>query len=85
MFPQFILGFVQTRGIQEDHLSRIRAQDAQDPVPGGLRPVGDDGHLFPHQLVHQGALARIGASHNGHKAGAVLFLFLLFHADSFLL
>ena len=49
-------------GIQQDHLELWVIDQAQDPVPGGLRFGSHDGELLPDKCIHQGAFAGIWAA-----------------------
>src|SRR5262249_10135872 len=54
--------------VEEDHLAALVGQDADQAVAGGLRFVGDDGHLLLEQEVHQGRLAGVRPAGERHGA-----------------
>ena len=62
-------GLVQARRIQQDELGIAPVYDAVDPIPGGLRLVGNDGDLFAHQCVGQAGFAHIGPAADGNHGG----------------
>src|SRR5690606_30026606 len=62
---------VQAGGVDERHLPGGKAGDAQQPVAGGLRPVGDDADLGADKGVDQGRFADVGTADDGDVAGAV--------------
>ncbi len=62
---------VQAGGVDQHQLGVRAVHDAADGVPGGLRAVGGDRDLRPHQSVGQGRLARVGPADETREAGAV--------------
>ena len=63
---------MQARRIDQHQLRLGPIDHAQNPVAGGLRLGGDDGHLAPHQGIDQGGFADIGPADDGHMPGAKL-------------
>ncbi len=63
----FLAG-VDAGGVGEHDLIAGAAENAVDPVTGGLRLTGGDAHLLADQMVHQGGFAHIGAADDGHHA-----------------
>ena len=45
--------------------------DAQDPGPGGLRLIGDDGDFFAEDLIQKGGFANIRPPDKGDEPGAM--------------
>ena len=70
--PQQVVRFVDARGIHQNHLSPLRGENRPQSVAGGLGHRRSDRHLLPHQLIHQGGLAHIGATDQGDETGAVV-------------
>ena len=60
---------VDAGGVVEDHLPALAGEDADDPVAGGLRLVGDDRQLLLQQAVHQGRLAGVGPADQRDGSG----------------
>ena len=54
--------------IHEHELCVFFSQDAGDAMPRGLCLAGSDADLLPDQMVKQGGLAYVGASHDGDEA-----------------
>ena len=61
-------GLVEARGIHKDKLTLPPGEYAADAVAGGLRLIGDDGHLLPHQGIDQGGFSHIGAAAEGNNS-----------------
>mmetsp|Transcript_4120 Transcript_4120/g.18500 ORF Transcript_4120/g.18500 Transcript_4120/m.18500 type:complete len:307 (-) Transcript_4120:1564-2484(-) len=51
-------------GVEQHHLVAVLADDAQDPVAGGLRLERHDGELGAHELVEQRALPGVRPAHD---------------------
>ena len=74
---ELALLLVQAGGVDQHDLPRRpvlaggERGDAEQAVPGGLRPVGSDADLGAHQGVGQGGLAHVGATDHGNAAAAV--------------
>ena len=59
---------MESRGVEEDHLTSFDMFNAENPVSGGLGFFSDDGNLFAKQTIEQGGLAHIGATNNGNSS-----------------
>src|SRR5688572_21459253 len=57
-------------GIHEDDLTAVQILHRNDPVPGGLRLVGDDRDFGAHDPVEQGGLAGVRATDQRSESGA---------------
>jgi hypothetical protein len=62
---------VESGRVGEHDLHVAGRPDRPDVAPRRLRLVGDDRDLLADQRVHEGRLADVGASHDGHDAGAM--------------
>ncbi|MPN04654.1 hypothetical protein SDC9_151899 [bioreactor metagenome] len=60
---------MQPRRVEEQHLSLPVVDNAEDSVAGGLRTVGNNGHLLPDKYVEQCRLSDVGFTYNGHESG----------------
>ena len=53
--------------VHQLQLATWKGGDAEQAVPGGLRPVGSDADLGAHQGVGQGGLAGVGPTHEARE------------------
>jgi hypothetical protein len=65
---------VNPRRVDEHELRLRQVLDADDPMSGGLRLVGDDGEFLPDEVVEQRGLTRVGPPDQRDEPGP--------HADS---
>jgi hypothetical protein len=65
VLAQLVPGLVHPRRINENDLMLRPGEHPQQPMAGGLRLLGDDGHLLPHQGVDEGGLAHVGLAEHG--------------------
>ena len=61
---------VQPRGVDKDDLKVLPVHDAADGVPRGLRAVGGDRPLLPHQGIGQRGLTGVGPTDETHESRA---------------
>ena len=67
-------GAVDPGKIEEDRLTVLSGEQADDPVAGRLGLGRDDGDFLADEGVQQRALSGIGPAHQGDQAGPVLLL-----------
>ncbi len=60
---------VDSGRVHEHDLRAGPVHDAQNSIAGGLRYGGNDRDLGSNQPIHQGALAGVRPSHDGHESG----------------
>jgi len=58
---------MESRGIEEDHLTSFDMFDAENPVSCGLGLFSDDGNLFAQDAVKKSRFPNIGPSQNGDE------------------
>jgi len=55
--------------VVKDELASFDIFDAEDSIPCGLRPFGDDGNLLSDDPVEEGRFPNIGPAEDGNKTG----------------
>ena len=68
-----IVGFVQARGVHDDHLHVVTRVDRAEAMTRGLGGVRGDGDFLAHDGVEQGGFSRIGAADQRYEAGFEAF------------
>ncbi len=61
---------LNTGQVHEDHLTVAAGMHAANSPSRGLRTVGDDRHLLPHDQVDEGRLAHVGPPGQSYEAAS---------------